>query len=168
MTITQVLAAVLMLNVPFEASNGDVKVTFALALHVISTPVKVMIIRAGKLMFCWCSGRGFKATSIRTSVADATAGTNVKVGDPTPIVDATKASSLPFVPLAMIDPAEFNKAECMFATAGCAAIAVVTLYRSNCKGELLLIEKGPDKVTLKTGAFDESAVIVADLNTIEP
>ena len=157
-------ATLLLLKVPLVASNGDENVTLALALHENSDPDKVMMMRAGKAKFCWNRSWGVSETSIRTPEADATGGTTVKVGDPTPIVEATTTSSLPFVPVAMIDPAEFNMAERMLELSGCGTLAVVTLNKSICKDELLLIEKAPDRVNLKTGEFGESAIIVADVN----
>jgi hypothetical protein len=81
------------------------------------------------------------------------------------MVEAITASNLPLVPIAIIDPAEFNIAERMLATAGCVKLKVATLNTSSSKVELLLIEKEPEKVTLKTGVFEETSAIVADSNT---
>ncbi len=100
---------------------------------------------------------------MRTLEADATGGSTVKMGDPAPIVEATTESKIPFVPVAIIDPAEFKMAERMLET-GCGLLAVVTLNKSRCKDELLWIEKVPARVTFKTAEFGESAMIEADMN----
>lgn len=103
--------------------------------------------------------------SIRTPVADATGGTTFNAGEPSPIVDAKMASSLPFVPEAIIAPAEFSMAERNLTSAGCGTLTVVTLNKSSSKVDLLLIEKAPDRDTLKTHVLAKSADIVAEANT---
>ena len=153
-----------MFSVPLAASKGDVNTTIVFPSHANSDPVKVMIMRAGNTTLCWYNGCGANVTCIRTPEADANGGSTFTIGEEAPMLEAPTAPNLPFVPVAMIDPAEFSIAERILEAAGCTTLTVVTLNKSSCNAELLLIEKAPDNVIANTGKLDELVAIEAETN----
>ena len=82
--------------------------------------------------------------------AEAKGQEKVTAGDLSPMVDATKESSTPLDPIAMMDPAEFRIADRILKFAGCVTFAVTTAKILKDKGELAFIGPTLEKNTLKT------------------
>ncbi len=56
------LATLTVSALPGAASNGDVNLTSVLVPHTNSGPVKVMTMRAGRVMMSWFRGIGVRDT----------------------------------------------------------------------------------------------------------
>ena len=70
-------ATLVRLAVPLTASKGDVNLTIALGPHAEPNPLNVMIMLAGRVMYCWYWGLGVKATSKTAPDAVANGGKTV-------------------------------------------------------------------------------------------
>ena len=79
-------------------------------------------------------------------------------------MEETTLSIVPLVPVAMIDPTEFNMADRMLFMVGCVTLGVVKPENSSCRGKLLLTDKASEKLTLNTALPEASVIIVGTFN----